>query len=647
MIIVYAGSQVDEPGRAIPRLPADAGAELTLRLRGLIQSLRPSLVIGALASGADILFARAALAEGTPVRIVLPFGRDDFRRTSVESRGEPWTGHYDGILVNENVDVIEGSQETDEAAETFIAHNLTILDNASTIAEATGQRVWVVTVRPRPAPGSSTVTDDLVNRAEDRGYLTLDLGPVREQTTAFIVMPYGRKRDARTGRYVDCDPPFHKVYRPLLEDADIVWTRADLETDSGIIHSSMLAALANSDLALVDLATTNFNVAYELGVRHVFAAHSTILLNPYLEGRSRHAPPFDVNMIRIHSFSRGEILSDQQAEDAIKQLKPVIAEAIAQRTIDSPAHDWFEIDHIDRPFAQRSAVPEAIMLGAEARRRVGEAIRNSDALPMNSEATWLETAPGLSESVRRALRIELAVALLDEASYADARTLLDLAQPPMDDPLHRLWLQKSVMAYRRLGEQATDPDVRRDLWRRAREMLIDAENAGYADSETYGIWGGLVKRQLQDERVVADPAVANSLFQEMADKYKVGFELDPNFYTGVNLVMALRLSNRDRDASFHRELNEALTVTRFLNRRALADDPTDYWTLATQAELSLHESFEHGGEVDTAAQQYAEAARHGRPDQISATKFQLEFLASYGDSTDVISRLTTILDQAR
>ncbi|GAA3134103.1 hypothetical protein GCM10020255_008660 [Rhodococcus baikonurensis] len=62
------------------------------------------------------------------------------------------------------------------------------------------------------------------------------------------------------------------------------WTRADLETDSGIIHSSMLASLANSDIALVDLATTNFNVAYELGVRHVFAAHSTILVNPHVLG---------------------------------------------------------------------------------------------------------------------------------------------------------------------------------------------------------------------------------------------------------------------------------------------------------------------------------------------------------------------------
>ncbi|MDQ0673138.1 hypothetical protein QFZ36_000699 [Pseudarthrobacter siccitolerans] len=646
MIIVYAGSQVDEPDREVPRLPASAEAELMVRLRGLIQSLKPSLVVGALAAGADILFARAALAEDTPVRAVLPFGCDDFRRTSVESRGEPWTGHYDRILGNSKVQVVEGNQIVEDSAEAFIAHNLTILDNASITAEATGERVWVITVRPTPTSDSPSVTDDLVNRAEDRGYLTIDLSPARQQISAFVVMPYGRKRDAGTGRITDCDPPFHKVYRPLLEDVDVEWTRADLETDSGIIHSGMLASLANSDLALVDLATTNFNVGYELGVRHVFAAHSTILLNPYVQGRPRKAPPFDINLIRVHSFARDEDLSDQQAEDAIRKLKPVIAQAITHRTIDSPAHDWFEIDHIDRPFAQRSAIPEAVVLAGEARRRTSDVIRSSDAASMRAEATWLETAPGISEAVRRALRVELAIALLDEASYPEARTLLDLARPTMDDPLHRLWLQKTVMAYRRLGERETDPHVRRTLWRTAQNLLVEAEQAGYADSETYGIWGGLIKRQLQDEEISDDPAVANSLFQEMAEKYRAGFELDPQFYTGVNLVMALRLGNRDRDDSFREELNEAITVTRFLTRLALVNDRTNYWTLVTQAELSLHEALENLGEIDTAAQQFAESARYGRPDQISSTRFQLQFLASHGAPADAINRLTRILDQA-
>src|SRR5258708_26840268 len=97
MIIVYGGCQADEPGRDTPRLPSDAAEDLFVRIRGLLNSLDPKTLVGALASGADIAFARAALAEGIPLRVLLPFDVATFRRTSVEPAGEPWISHYDRI----------------------------------------------------------------------------------------------------------------------------------------------------------------------------------------------------------------------------------------------------------------------------------------------------------------------------------------------------------------------------------------------------------------------------------------------------------------------------------------------------------------------------------------------------------------------
>jgi len=61
MIIVYGGCQADELVRDGQRLPWRAAEDLTGRLRGLIQSLEPKSLVGALGSGADILFAKAAL----------------------------------------------------------------------------------------------------------------------------------------------------------------------------------------------------------------------------------------------------------------------------------------------------------------------------------------------------------------------------------------------------------------------------------------------------------------------------------------------------------------------------------------------------------------------------------------------------------
>ncbi|AYF99251.1 DUF4071 domain-containing protein [Protaetiibacter intestinalis] len=203
------------------------------------------------------------------------------------------------------------------------------------------------------------------------------------------------------------------------------------------------------------------------------------------------------------------------------------------------------------------------------------------------------------------------------------------------------------MVYRRLGEDAQDPETRQELWRTARTYLEDAEKAGYADSETYGSWGGLIKRELEKQLDSGDPAVAVSLFREMAEKYRAGFESDPSYYTGVNLLMALRLGGRERDDSFREEFNEVLTVSRFLNRLAIADGPTDYWALATRAELTLHECLEGGTPVDEVAEQYAEAARHGNADQVRSTKYQLGFLARYGDPEDVIERLRAVIEQAR
>jgi hypothetical protein len=330
MIVVYGGCQADETGRPTPRLPRHAEQPLTRRIRGLLKSLKPTYLVGALASGADILFARAALAEHIPLQVVLPFEKDTFRRTSVATRGEVWTDHYGQILESHSVQLKCG--ELDPADEnSYRQHNLVLLDEGMRLAAA-AERVWLITIRPHPDRGSVGVTDDLVHHAEQLGVFSLDLDPLPGPTTALIVMPYGMKKAVRANRYFECDPAFHRVYRPLLEDLDIDWSRTDLATDSGISSSAMLADAANSDLVLVDLSTVDFNLAYGLCVRHVFTPHSTIFVNPQVTGSKREPVPFDVNMIRIHSFERDiNTITDEQAEDAIRGLLPVVRHTFAAR----------------------------------------------------------------------------------------------------------------------------------------------------------------------------------------------------------------------------------------------------------------------------------------------------------------------------
>jgi hypothetical protein len=644
MIIVYGGCHVDQSN------------QVSGRIRGLFQSLKPKGFVGSLAPGADMLFAEAALTERGKedfVEFLLPFDNATFREKCVAPAGQPWASKFGQIIAAPGVNLGHAALNPVDA-EVGQQHNIALLDKAEALGRLNDQRVWVIAVRPKPDPSSPTVTDDLMTLAEQRNMLAIDLDPAPSAAPrAFIVMPYGKKRDPRANKNVQCDPSFHRVYRPLLEDFDVEWTRADLQTDSGIIHAAMLSDLANCDLVLGDLTASNFNVGYELGIRHVFAPRATVLINPAVTNFKYTSPPFDLSMSRAHKFSRGaDDVSDADAEAAIRALRPVIETALAAGENDSPCHEWFNLDSIKRPVKSRAALPGFRETQRSVRERVATAAQSADPEKMLAEAKALGTA-AISDEARRACRIELAAALLNEGASTEAMELLELAKPeddpakpPEDDPLRRIWFHKTVMAYRNTAESSDDPDQKRELRQQAKRYLAEAEAAGYRDSETYGIWGGLLKRQIEDQRGQMETVVAQSLFAEMADKYWRGFTLDPEYYTGVNVVMALRWSGRPKDDAFARDFNEVLTVSRFLAKAALTEDERDFWAAVTLAELTLHEALERRtASVDDAVRQYADAARAGRPAQITSALYQIEFLRACGDDPAVLDRVRTALEQ--
>lgn len=336
-------------------------------------------MIGSLKPGADILFARAALAERLTLQVLLPCNEATFRKTYIANAAEPWISDYDRIVTTYRVTVEDAGLTVDDTLER--RHNIALLDKAESLGRDNDQRVWLLTIRPTPLPASPNVFDDLMARAEDRGILAVDFAPLPAAAlNAFVVMPYGKKKDPRANRIVNCDAAFHRVYRPLLEDFDIDWNRADLQTDSGIIHSGMLADLANSDLVLADLSAINFNVAYEVGVRHVFASRATVLIDPKIASFKRAAPPFDINLIRTHSFARAaDDVTDEQAEAGIRELRPVVATALSGTGADSPCHEWFSLGHIRRPFQRLANLAQFQVADKEIRDRVASAVRSADA----------------------------------------------------------------------------------------------------------------------------------------------------------------------------------------------------------------------------------------------------------------------------
>ena len=155
MIIVYGGCQADEPEQDTPRLPSDAAEDLFVRIRGLLQSLEPKSLVGALASGADILFARAALAEGIPLEIRFPStSRHSARQawSPLENPGSATTTGSPPLPVS----TIDDAGLDPADADVYRKHNIALLDKAEALDVKTDQRVWVLAVRPQPNPLSPT-----------------------------------------------------------------------------------------------------------------------------------------------------------------------------------------------------------------------------------------------------------------------------------------------------------------------------------------------------------------------------------------------------------------------------------------------------------------------------------------------------------
>lgn len=647
LIVVYAGIQADEPDRESPRLPREREEELADRVRGLLDSLEPRIVTGALASGSDLIIAEAALHARRHLDVHLPYDADNFVATSVAPRGQRWVDRFHTTLKEAATTHVAGEFRIPDR-ECFLAHNIALLDHAAALSRP-DERVWALTIRPPEDPDSPSVSDHFARHATARGLLSLDLNPIANRRRAFIAMAYGKKPNPPNLKEYDCDPAFHRVYRPLLEDFDIDWTRADLQADTGLIHVGMLDDLAHSDIVIADLSTSNFNVGYELGLRHAFAPFATVLVRPTLRGAKDSTVPFDVKISRNHRFEIDQQISDEDAEAAIEKLRPVIRSVLQVDRRDSPVHDWFAVGD-QRPLQRRGELPEAVKQEFELRRAIALAIRSSDAGRMRSAARELQACTEIGEETRQALRIELAAGLLDEAAYQASADLLDASEPAEHSPMHRTWLHKSAMAHRRLGDESAPGSAVRDQhWQLAEDLLSTALRLEYQDSETYGIYGGLLKNRFKATADTMSTAAANALFDVMCEQYQLGFEIDPSYYLGVNLVMALRIRMRrspEARAAIEPGFHEALTVSKFLTRIAMAAERHSFWPAVTHAELLLHTALFTGGDTAPAIEAYARAARLARPEYRNSAINQLDFLQLCGDPPQLLTEIRAVLDTA-
>lgn len=97
-VVVFSGHMIDAPGRPAPRFPAALAPAIEQAVAAALRDARAGFVYCSAACGADLLFIDQALQNGVEVNIVLPFGREDFVRTSVAFAGDEWVCRFERAL---------------------------------------------------------------------------------------------------------------------------------------------------------------------------------------------------------------------------------------------------------------------------------------------------------------------------------------------------------------------------------------------------------------------------------------------------------------------------------------------------------------------------------------------------------------------
>ena len=158
-VTALAGRRIDQAKAQDRRFPVENEKRVAARIANMLVGTVSTGVISSAACGADILALECAETQGLRRRVVLPFGRERFRSTSVADRGEEWGARFDAILSKlAEEDIVELTFDGDDDA-AYAAANVRILDEAAQIAQVDDKRVMAAVVWNGVARGSSDLTE--------------------------------------------------------------------------------------------------------------------------------------------------------------------------------------------------------------------------------------------------------------------------------------------------------------------------------------------------------------------------------------------------------------------------------------------------------------------------------------------------------
>lgn len=152
-----------------------------------------------------------------------------------------------------------------------------------------------------------------------------------ERKTCFVIMPFGEKPDL-DGEVIDFDMVYEYIIKEVVEKLRLKCIRSDEVAKAGWVHSDMLSHILRDEVAIVDITTSNPNVFYELGVRHVLRPAVTILIR-----KKGTKLPFNISGFRVIDYD----LDIRSAREAQKKIESFIRNGLKELSNDSLVYQVF------------------------------------------------------------------------------------------------------------------------------------------------------------------------------------------------------------------------------------------------------------------------------------------------------------------
>lgn len=142
MIVALAGRRIDAPNAPAPRFPLANAETVRQRLRSLLESQGAAALVSSAACGADLLAQSEAGKLALRRRVILPFDRERFLKSSVIDRPGDWAPLYhqllDAATAAGDLVVLGGTADNEQG---YVALIGAILDEAETLGRCLHQPV--------------------------------------------------------------------------------------------------------------------------------------------------------------------------------------------------------------------------------------------------------------------------------------------------------------------------------------------------------------------------------------------------------------------------------------------------------------------------------------------------------------------------